>query len=1173
MGKRSISIVFAIMMSLPFFYLTDTGYRDHAAAQNESALFVSVDGDDGNVGTMAAPFATLQRAQQAIRDIKMNEGLPAGGITVYLREGDYHFTETWQIGQADSGEAGAPIVYRSYPGERASLKGGYRLDPNLFSLVNDPDILDRLPAEAQGQVWEYDLLGDGITAYGELPFYGHSMYYVSEVYPELQTGPPASELFFNDEVLTLSRWPNEEFETVASVVYQGSIPRDYYDNPALTEDPYQGFVIGYDGDRPSRWTEAEDIWMYGYWYYDWSDQSLQVESVDRITKQITSKQPSAYGVRSNQRYYVFNLLEEIDLPGEWYLDRTTGILYVYPPDDIQEANVELSLLDDTMIVMTGASHIYFENLNIETMRETAIRMTNSSDNRIAGSTFRKIGQQAVIVSGGVRNELLSNDFYDIGAGAVRMEGGDRVTLTPGEHVAENNYFYNFSRIQSTYTPAISLGGVGNKAVRNLIREGPHMGINYSGNDHLIEGNELFDLVKDTEDAGAIYGGRNWTFQGNQIVRNFLHHLGEKDVTSHGVVGIYHDDQLSGIQAADNVFYNIEGRGVLGGGGRDNVFTNNIFINVGRAMTYDERGLTWNAGAAQQDLLNKLNAMPYQSEPWLSRYPSLSQILSDEPSEPRRNTITGNVMVNTGDMELVERVSEYGTVENNVHVPEGVDPGFKDPSNYDFGLQVTSAVYDALPTFTSIPFDQIGLYTDTYRQALPPVGRFHLNAPSVPDGISSLFTPTLSWEPASGSRSYLVQIAEDAAMQTGLQEWLVEEPQLIPEGLMPDTEYFWRVEAQPGGKSMTARWNTEGVASFATETLDPPVVPNIVEALGIGTSDPRVVIRWEASERGEGYRLYRQAPGETSFSLLADSLETYAYTDTDVVLSGQYSYKLTAYNAAGESAMSGTSEVTISPLSLTSVDMVPTQTGLAVDETVQIQLQGTGSNGEVPLTGTVDASYTSSNPSLASINSAGEVTGHSPGIVHIEVEMAVAGQADLKNTLTVIIYSEIMAEERFETEQYSNERSRTGDRSAKLVLDQQSTNFIFNRVTGVAEAWFYDDGQSSKEAMVNLMSGSTELFRIGVVYQMSDYRIRNMPGTEKIATSVDRSVGWHQVLFDLSDTQRRTIYLDGEQVYEDYQTHNGFTRMGGIDYWVDNRISNMFFDDFVAYGVEANSNPS
>ena len=101
--------------------------------------------------------------------------------------------------------------------------------------------------------------------------------------------------------------------------------------------------IVYDGDRPKRWVGEKDVWLHGYWFWDWSDQRQRIESIDTERRIITLAKPyHSYGYRKGQWFYAFNLLSELDEPGEWYLDRTADRLYFWPPTPIESGRAVVS---------------------------------------------------------------------------------------------------------------------------------------------------------------------------------------------------------------------------------------------------------------------------------------------------------------------------------------------------------------------------------------------------------------------------------------------------------------------------------------------------------------------------------------------------------------------------------------------------------------------------------------------------------------------------------------------------------------------------------------------------------------------------------------------------------------------------------------------------------------
>jgi len=116
---------------------------------------VAVDGNDRNPGTETQPFATLERARDAVRELKKSRGLPKGGVAVFLRGGVYRIEKTFALSEEDSGTEAAPVVYRSYPNEEVRLVGGKEIGG--FQPVKDAAVLRRIPEEARGHVLQADL--------------------------------------------------------------------------------------------------------------------------------------------------------------------------------------------------------------------------------------------------------------------------------------------------------------------------------------------------------------------------------------------------------------------------------------------------------------------------------------------------------------------------------------------------------------------------------------------------------------------------------------------------------------------------------------------------------------------------------------------------------------------------------------------------------------------------------------------------------------------------------------------------------------------------------------------------------------------------------------------------------------------------------------------------------
>jgi hypothetical protein len=662
------------------------------AAKTSAAkpLYVAVNGRDDWSGTLAAPnkaqtdgpFATLERARDEIRRMKGAGGLPQGGVTVQLRGGVYERRAAFELTADDSGTADCPIIYRAYPGEQVRLLGGKVVTG--FKPVTDAAILSRLDESARGHVLQADVRASGITDFGDAAGGG-------------------LELFFQDRPMTLARWPNEGFTRIVEVV--GGDP---YDIHGTVGDRIGKFT--YQGDRPQRWIGEKDLWVHGYWFWDWSDQRQKVETIDTEKRVISVVPPyHTYGYRKGQWFYAYNLLAELDAPGEWYLDRETGILYFWPPAPIAAGAAVASVIP-TLVTMRDSSHVTIRGLILEAARGTAITIVGGTRTQVVGCTLRNLGADAVTIDGGADNGVAGCEIYATGGGGIGLSGGDRTTLAPARHYAENNDIHHYSRWSRMYHPAISINGVGNRAAHNLIHDAPHMGIYFNGNDHVIEFNEIHDVCAESNDAGAIYAGRDWTMRGTVIRCNYLH-----DITGfegRGCIGVYLDDMWCGTTIESNVFCRVT-RAAFIGGCRDNVIRNNIFVDCKPAVHIDARALGWAADTVDTTMKDRLRAVPYERPPWSERYPQLINILADEPEAPKGNIVARNVCWG-GQWDEIEDVARPLTTFTDNLLDQ--DPRFVDAAKLNFQLRDDSPAYSL--GFTRIPIERIGLYKHPRRVSPP-----------------------------------------------------------------------------------------------------------------------------------------------------------------------------------------------------------------------------------------------------------------------------------------------------------------------------------------------------------------------------------------------------------------------------------------------------------------------
>jgi len=698
-------------------------YVQVAIAGGPRVMHVALHGRDTNPGTKDKPFATLEAARDAIR--KLDVSAKAKGVTVWIASGTYISNKSFELDACDSGTKAGPIVYRAVEGATISVMGGERIPVCSFKAIEDKNVIDRLVPEARASVLQCNLRELGITDYGQRSSRVNNELVKGAMFSKQVTAP---ELFFRNDALPLSRWPNTGWATYGKVIDKGSMPR-------VGEKPDCPGTVEYTGTRPERWTKAEHIFIHGYFAWDWFDDVLKVATLDTKQKRITFTTPHMYGLKPNKRYRVMGLLEEIDQPGEWMIDHKTGILYFFPPIDMATGEFALSMLETPLIQMTGTQYVTLRGLTLEVTRGTCVDIAGGTDNLVAGCIMRNSGACGVVIhpigfdvkdAGGLHqfpkasgdplkdgrcNGVVGCDLYNIGTTGISMIGGDRKTLTPGGHYAVNNDIHHYARRQRANQPAINMNGVGHRAAHNYIHDAPHVGLDYSGNDHMIEFNEIARVCQETSDVGVIYSGRNWTYRGNIVRYNFIHHPGGR--AGHGSFSVYLDDSCSSTHIYGNVFYKVQ-KAVLIGGGRDNIMENNIIVDSGIALQFDNRSEGWarkyQIPGGDHRMYAKLKEVRHDKPPYSTRYPALARILEENPHKPLGNKVLNNICIRSG---WIVGPKQYLQIGDNLVTKD--DPGFRDVKGLDFTLKDLSLVQKKLPGFKPIPFNKIGLYVDKFRQ--------------------------------------------------------------------------------------------------------------------------------------------------------------------------------------------------------------------------------------------------------------------------------------------------------------------------------------------------------------------------------------------------------------------------------------------------------------------------
>ncbi len=719
--------------------------------------YVSTKGNDNNPGTKEEPVATLIAARNLVRKYKAKNEIPKGGITVWVSGGEYEQESSFVLDSTDSGTEGALVTWRAVEGEKASVLGGVSVDAKLFSELRDNAVKKRFSQETSQNVLQLDLKSIGITNFGKHTQYGHA----------LSVTKAPLELFINDEPMTLARYPNEGFVAIGETLDSGSKPR----NGDYSE---RGAVFKYTDNRHENWLLNSDIWLQGTFWNGYADDKIRVEKIDTISKQIKLATPHLYGVRGGHdynHYVALNILEELDVPGEWYLDRETGILYLWPISNIENARIKISILEDPIVSLENTSHVVFRDFTVEVGRGIGIYLEGGTNNIVAGCTVRNVGTSGIFMGQGARqtfphithddyegmpiskrignlqghiykyttwnrkagknHKILSCDVYNTGSGGIYLSGGDKKTLTPGNNIVENCKVHDYNRRNKFLWSGINIDGVGNKIRHCEIYNSDFQAIYAHGNEHIYEYNNIHHVTQHSDDVSVWYLGRDPSDRGNIIRYNYFHDCGNKKRMN---MGIYCDDSTTGVTVFGNVFYNMQtAHGVLySNTGWDLTMKNNIIINPSTfTVVLSPHYYTWYKGRAplvfgkdklfEQRLFKDLNIL---EPPYSERYPELHNYMDviEEGKEwegmrSRRNVLSTNVIIGGRENPIRTRGGKYGVFKNENNFQTNDDPGFVDFKNGNFMLRQDSEVYKKLLDFEPVPFDKMGLYVDEYRKVI------------------------------------------------------------------------------------------------------------------------------------------------------------------------------------------------------------------------------------------------------------------------------------------------------------------------------------------------------------------------------------------------------------------------------------------------------------------------
>ena len=342
-----------------------------------------------------------------------------------------------------------------------------------------------------------------------------------------------------------------------------------------------------------RWSRPEEGEVFVFPRYNWWNNIVRIASVDRGKRGDHAGRPTPpIAIRPGDRYYVQNLFEELDAPGEWYLDRQhVDALFLAAGAAGGQAGVRARPCGRSSRSAPAHRYITLRGFTIECCEGHGRRAQRHCEHcLIAGNTIRNVGDYhgcGVAVDGGTHNGVVGNDISEIGSHGIRSRRRRPHTLTAGRQLRRQQLHPPRRRVLQAGRGHRCSTACGNRASHNLIHDGPRMGIMFSGNNLLIEYNHIRHMNLETEDTGAVYtGGRDWISSRGTVIRyNYFHDmLGYgQDATAAGsrryfAWGVYLDDNTGGVDVIGNIVVRCPRAGIHLHNGRDNLVENNIFVD-------------------------------------------------------------------------------------------------------------------------------------------------------------------------------------------------------------------------------------------------------------------------------------------------------------------------------------------------------------------------------------------------------------------------------------------------------------------------------------------------------------------------------------------------------------------------------------------------------------------
>ncbi len=804
------------------------------ASLQETVIHVSVTGDDTNSGSENSPLRTLEGARMAVRK---NANFRKKPIRVIFHEGTYYFEDGVEFDKKDSTVKFAPVSYEAAEGEEVIFSGAKEIDISNFELVTDETVLSALPESSRGKVYQTTL--DPLV-YGKFAPFDTAHYYSDD----FDGSGGYISVSVNGKEQMESQWPNGKYAYAGmGTILFSSVPR--YTNPKNTPTtPEYGPEFKYLETNPDRWLNAKYARFSGCASYTWCQEEATIHKIDPVENTIKLAHPFWYGATGagHRIWKVFNLIEELDVPTEWYFDIDKNILYYYPPQGFfeKENKMEIIYLDEAIVKTTATKNIKFKGITFSNSRFDFILLTEDSTCEIEDCSFVNGKKRGVRAMQSIA-EIYNSRFMNISSTAILVRGkvldyDTQKNADLGTTRIIGNYFYDVAskgrnNPHAIWTLDANNFEINHNTFHNLVGGGITGGF---ANSKMLY-NEFYNYGQQYSDMGAFYEGQTKSRVKKELAYNFCYDYTTKNeklakMPEVLVQGFYMDDAANYAYIHDNMFYNGNYASMMLGGGQYNTAERNIIIDMkGTPISVDNRTEVWLFNYIPNYLPQSLYVANVMDN--IIKYPYVANVPHDT-IPPYGNRVADNIS-NT-EFKFNSRFAELSDMENNITVKDL--SSFVDPENLDFRLKSDSPLGKKYPSLNEDNFDlskvgcELSVTEDIERS-------FSLISPIDKEVDFDYKENLLLWEDANMADKYHLVIAKDKNFKEIVFDDDVPYNWYKGENLENNTEYFWKVTAKNTSFKRKSQWESEsGVMSFVTSNGKRTVLKNLENKISYVTDN-------------------------------------------------------------------------------------------------------------------------------------------------------------------------------------------------------------------------------------------------------------------------------------------------------------------------------------------------